>query len=1099
MSVSKSVVSRPTTVFIIFALIVGFGLYSSSDLAIDLFPEINPPVLILFTNYEGAGPEEVERSVTRPLEGQLSNVSNIERISSTSSEGSSQVQLEFTFGTDMTEATNEVRDRLELVKEALPEGASTPQIFKFDPALIPILQLEVSGNRTPEELRQIAENTIQPRIEQIEGVALAGVRGGRERVVRIEIPQNRLEAYDLNFTQIAGALRSNNAQISAGSISEGNRSYLIRTAGEFDSIEEIRNTVVTYRSRPSTNPMTGEATPATGVRLRDIANVYDGYRDETSAVYINGQPGVFVIVQKQSGTNSVQVADNVIDRLDRINAALPMGVELNVVEDTTTLIRDSLADVSSSAITGGILAILILFFFLRSVKTTLIIAISIPVSIIVTLMLMYFAGLTLNLMTLTGLALGIGMLVDNSIVILENIFRYREKGAKLTASAILGSQEMVTAITASTLTTVFVFLPLALFRSQLEVIGELFSSLAFTVVISLLSSLAVAIFLIPVLTSHYLPIYSRKQRPLRGWVRAVDDRMAAMFTRLDNGYKRSLAFSLRHKWIVIVLVLGVFVGSLFMIPMTGFEFTPQQEEDSVTVEVEMPIGTRLDVTRSVLRQIESIVEEEVESYRDIIVEAGQPAFFGFLGSSDTSQGSVTVILPPFAERTVSAVEVQEILRSHFDSFPGAVFTFGAGGGGGGFNASPVEITLRSEDRDLMRDVGNQIIDLIESEVPGATEPQINLSEGLPQVEIVIDRQKAYQLGLNVTTVGQEVRANIDGITAGRYRAGGSEYDILLVLEERGRDQIPDLQRININNQFGQQIPLSSFATVERTTGPVSITREDQSRTVTITAGLAQGETINVVMPEIQRLIQERIPANEELVITYGGDFEDLQEYGRTFIYVLLIAIFLVFGVMASQFESFLDPFIILFTIPLTLVGVIVLYVATGTNFSLFTAVGLVVLVGIVVNNGIVLVDYTNLLRKRGLSITDACVEAGGNRLRPILMTVLTTVLGLIPVAFAEGEGASLVQPIAKTVVGGLTVATFLTLYLVPVIYAIFNRMSEKREARKARRHARWEERRLVDEELTARRQSGQNEPQGERPAAVSDGTDQTGSNEEDPL
>ncbi|MEX2445016.1 MAG: efflux RND transporter permease subunit [Alkalispirochaeta sp.] len=1059
MSISKRVVSRPTTVFVIFALVLGFGLYTTSDLAIDLFPEIDPPVLILFTNYEGAGPEEIERSVTRPLEGQLSNVSNIETISSTSSEGSSQLQLEFTYGTNMTEATNEVRDRLELVKEVLPDEATTPQIFKFDPALIPILQLEMSGNRSPEELRELAENTVQPRLEQIEGVALAGVQGGRQRIVRVEIPQNRLEAYELNFTQIAGALRANNTQVSAGNITEGNVNYLIRTAGEYDSIGQIRDTVVAYRSRPGQDPLTGETTPATGIRLRDIANIYDGYRDETSSVFINGEPGVFVTVQKQSGTNSVQVADNVIGQLEGINESLPVGVEVSVVEDTTTLIRDSLADVSNSALTGGVLAVLILFFFLRSLKTTLIIAISIPVSIVVTLMFMYFAGLTLNLMTLTGLALGIGMLVDNSIVILENIFRYREKGAKLSASAILGSQEMITAITASTLTTVFVFVPLAIFRSQLEVIGELFSDLAFTVVISLLSSLAVAVLLIPVLTSHYLPIYSRKQRPLRGLLKRIDDGMARMFTGLDNRYKRSLSFSLRHKWIVIVLVLGAFVGSLFMIPMTGFEFTPQQEEDSVTLEVEMPIGTRLEVTRSVLQRLEAIAVSEVPAYDDVIVQAGERSFFG-LGAADTSQGSLTIVLPSYEEREMSAQEVQELLRGYFDNFPGAVFTFGGGGGpgGGGLNANPVEITLRSEDRDLMRETGNRIIELIEDRVPGATEPQMNLSEGLPQVEIIIDRQKAYQLGLNVRTVGQEVRANIDGITAGRYRTGGNEYDILLVLEERGRDQIPDLDKIVVNNQFGQQIPLSSFVSLERTTGPVSINREDQSRILTITAGLAPEETINVVMPEIQRLIQEEIPSNEELIITYGGDFEDLQEYGQTFVYVLLISIFLVFGVMASQFESFLDPFIILFTVPLTLIGVIVLYVATGTNFSLFTAVGLVVLVGIVVNNGIVLVDYTNLLRKRGLSITDACVEAGGNRLRPILMTVLTTVLGLLPVAFAVGEGSSLVQPIAKTVVGGLTVATLLTLYLIPVIYAIFNRLSEKRNQRLQRKEQRRIER-----------------------------------------
>ena len=855
MSLSKTVVGRPTTVLIVFVLIVGFGLYSSGNLAIDLFPEINPPEMILLTDYEGAGPEEIEKTITRPLEGQLSNVSNIERISSTSSEGSSIIQLAFTYGTDMTEATNEVRDRLELIKDFIPDDASTPQIFKFDPALFPILQLEVSGNRTPEELRQLAENTIQPRVEQIEGVALTGISGGRERIVRIEIPQNRLEAYDLNFTRIADALRVNNVQISAGNIDEGNRSYLVRTAGEFTSIDEIKHTVIAYRGQSDeTVSSGGGGARSTAVRLRDIANVYDGYRDETNTVYINGNPGVFVTVQKQSGTNSVQVADNVIARLPRINEALPVGVELTVVNDTTTLIRDSLSDVSNSAITGGILAVLILFFFLRSAKTTLIIAISIPVSIIVTLTLMYFAGLTLNLMTLTGLALGIGMLVDNSIVILENIFRYREKGAKLTSSAILGSQEMITSITASTLTTVFVFVPLALFRSQLEVIGELFSDLAFTVVISLLSSLAVAVFLIPVLTSRYLPISSRKQRPLRGVLRWMDDRMAGMFTRLDNAYERSLAFSLRHKWLVIVVVLGAFVGSLFMIPMTGIAFIPRQEEDSISLNIEMPFGTRLGVTRSVLRRLESIVQEEVTAYRDIIMEVGERAFFGISGSSDTSKGNLTVILPEYEERVETAIEVEEILRAHFDNYPGAVFSFDEGGG---FNASPIEITLRSEDRDLMRETGERIIDLLEAEVPAATEPRMNLAEGLPEVEIVIDRQKAYVLGLDINTIGQEVRANIDGLTAGRFRKGGNEFDIVLLLEERGRDQIPDLQRIFVNNRFGSRIPLSSIASLQRTTGPRQYHPggskphpHDHRRPQT-------GETINVAMSEIQRLIRER--------------------------------------------------------------------------------------------------------------------------------------------------------------------------------------------------------------------------------------------------
>ncbi|MFW5747251.1 MAG: efflux RND transporter permease subunit, partial [bacterium] len=483
MSLSRRVVNRPTTFLIIFALLVGFGLYVATDMAIDLFPDIEPPILVVFANYSGAGPEEVEQTVTRPMESALSNVSNIDRISSTSTEGSSQVMIEFTYGTDMSEASNDVRDKLEFVRDALPDEVTSPMIFKFDPALLPILYLQVTANRSPEDLRQLAVDTIAPRIEQIDGVALASVDGGREKVIRVDVPQNRLEAYDLNLTQIQNIIRGNNMQVSAGNITEGNIKYLVRTSGEFTAVDELKNTVVAYKGSPPTPQKPDSAMVA--VRLRDIADVYEGYRDPDSLVYVNGEPGVFVIVQKQSGTNSVQVADTVIAEMAEIEKSLPSGVDLVVRSNTTEIVKDSLESVSSSAILGGILAVIILFVFLRSIKSTLLVAVAIPVSLVLTLMFMYFFDLTLNLMTLTGLALGVGMLVDNSIVIIENIYRYREKGAKLHASAILGSQEMTTAITASTLTTVLVFLPMVVFRNRLDFIGEMISGLALTVVISL--------------------------------------------------------------------------------------------------------------------------------------------------------------------------------------------------------------------------------------------------------------------------------------------------------------------------------------------------------------------------------------------------------------------------------------------------------------------------------------------------------------------------------------------------------------------------------------------------------------------------------------
>ncbi|MBN2535377.1 MAG: efflux RND transporter permease subunit [Spirochaetales bacterium] len=1045
MKLTQMVVKRPATLLIVFVLLVALGIYTTLDIPIDLFPEINPPILVVYSNYEGAGPEEIEKTVTRLLESALSNVSNIEEMTSTSSEGTSMVILSFVWGTNMSEAANEVRDKLEFIKSFLPDEAETPQIFKFDPSIIPILNLIITGNRSPEELREIAEKIVQPRLEQVEGVAMTSIEGGREKIIRVEIPQNRLDAYNLNLTAIVAMLRGQNIQISAGSITEGNKNYLIRTAGEYKSIEEIKNTVVSYKT--SMGGMIPSNTPARMILLRDIANVFEGYKKESSTVYVDGKPGVYVSIQKQSGTNSVRTADNVIGKLDSINRDTPSGVRVEVVQDTTKYIRNSLSQVGTAAIVGVILVVIILFVFLRSFKSTLIIAISVPVSIIITLMLMFFFNLTLNIMTLAGLALGIGMLVDNSIVILENIYRYREKGAKLTSSAILGSQEMINAIVASTLTTICVFLPIALFKSQLGLMGELFSGLAFTVVISLSSSLFVAIFLVPILASRYLPISSRVQRPLSGGIKAIDDVMESLFRGLENGYKKALGFVLNHKKITILIVFLIFIGSLFLIPISGFELMPVQNEDAVMLNVELPIGTKLEVTGEIMNQLEILIKEEIKGYKNIIVTAGQGGFMAMFGGGSTNQGRVVIILPSYKDRVETSKMIQEKLRTHFNDFPSVVFSFPQQQMGGSSN--PIDVVIKSEDLDLAKLTATKIQELVKEKLPDITEPSISLKEGLPQLEVFIDRDKAYSLGLNIYSIGQELKACIDGVTASRFRQGGSEYDILVILDPRDRDAIPDLQKIFVLNSMGKKIPFSSFAHLERTTGPISITRENQTRVVHMRGGLRPGAKLNEVELQIRKLIAEEIPSDENMVIGFSGDFAELVEYFQKFIIIIIISIALVFGVMASQFESFLDPFIIFFTIPLILIGVIILYTVTGGVYSLFTAVGLVVLVGIVVNNGIVLVDYTNLLRKRGFHIREACIEAGGNRLRPILMTTLTTILGLIPMSFFQGEGAELVQPIGKTIVGGLTASTILTLFLIPVIYAIFNRFPEKRNQRLA--------------------------------------------------
>ena len=1052
MSITKKIVSKPITWIIVFALIIGLGLYILGNIPIDLMPDFNPPVLVVYTSYSGAGPEEVEQTVTRLLEGNLSNVGKIREITSTSSEGYSQIMMEFGWGTNMDEASNEVRDKLEFVKEFLPDAAGTPQIFKFDPSMIPILNLVVRGDRSADELLEIARDIIQPKLEQVDGVALTSASGGREKLVRVEISQNRLEAYGLTLTQVAGMLAGQNLQIGSGSIAEGSRKYLIRTSGEYSAIEQIENTVVAYRggagggSASSGSAAGTSVVPSKVVRLRDIADVFEGFEDRENVVYINGEPGVYVSVQKQSGTNSVQIADRVLERLNRINRQLPVGVEVSVIRDTTEMIRASLNQVTSTLLYGGLFAVIVLLFFLRRFRSTLVIALSIPISLLATMIGMYFAGLTFNVLSLAGLILGIGMIVDSSIVILENIYRYREKGARLNTAAVLGSQEMITAITASTLTTVCVFLPLLLFKNRLDMVGVMINDLAFTVVVALLASLAVAVFLVPVLASKVLPITTGTQKPIKNkFLKRIDNGLERLFTGLENVYRRILGGLLNHRLATILVILVLFAGSLLLLPRAGFEFMPDMGDDSVVVDVELPLGTTLEATEALMNRLALIVEQEISAYEDIIVTVGEGNMLS--RSSPSHRGTLTVTLPEYGERIDDSETVKQKLRRYFNEFPGAVFSFGSSMGGrhnmsGG---SPVDIIVRFDNLARARDTALQIQGLLRDQVPGATEPKIALEDGLPQIEIMIDRDKAYALGLNIASIGKEIRAGIAGLKATIFRDEGEEYDVLVILQEKDRSSIPDLQKIFVLNSMGRRIPLASFAHLEKTTGPVDIQRENQARTVHVTAGIRPGARMNEVQGKIETLLAERIVQDDELAIEYGGDMADLMKYGTTLIILVLMAVLLVFGVMASQFESFKDPFIMFFTIPLLFIGVVAIYLITGQPFSIFTAVGLVMLVGIVVNNGIVLVDYTNLLRKRGMGVRGACIEAGGHRLRPILMTSLTTILGLAPMAFFPGEGSELVQPIGLTVIGGLVSATMLTLLLIPVLYSVFN---EKRKGKK---------------------------------------------------
>lgn len=1030
MSLSKLAVSRPVTVLIVFSLIILLGAFVVMGIPVDLYPDIDPPILVVSTYYPGAGPEDVEETVSRHLEGFLSNVSDLEDITSTSSEGSSIIVLEFSWEKDMSEAANDVRDKLEFAKRELPDGAETPALYRFDPAMMPILYITIQGAKSSEELRAIGEDIIQPQLEQVSGVALTGVRGGRETVIRADVSKNRLDAYGLTLTQVSNALASQNIDMGGGTVSSGTYDYFVRSEGDFKSVDEVRNVAIAYK--------TSSSGKVTAIRLKDIAEVTEGLEDETSTVFINGENGVYVMVQKQSDANSVQTANNVIAKLEEINKSLPKGVSATVLSDNTKIIKDSIAQVGSSAVTGGILAMVVLFVFLRSIRSTFIIGISIPVSLLVTMMGMFFTGMTINILSLAGLTLGVGMIVDSSIVILENIFRYREKGSRMTVSAVLGSEEMKGAIVASTLTTVCVFLPIVLFKSQLGIMGILFNDLAFTVIVALLSSLFIALILVPMLSSHYLGLYTKAQRPIKNaFLKKIDDRAETGFVSMEKAYRKILSHALKKRKTTIATVVITFVFFICLIPIVGIEFTPQSGEDVVTIAVELPPGTKLEIAQDVMNRLEEIVKKEVSAYTNIVKSAGGSQ--SMLSESEISYiGELSVYLPSYSERTDTSEDIKTKLRPYFDQFPGVTFAFESGGGGGPGASSPIDILIKSDNLEKIGNIANTIKSLIEEKVPDATEVDTSISSSLPEIGLVFNREKMYELGLNATSVGQEVRAAIDGIRPTTYRAGDDEFDVLLVLREEDRQEFPDLRTIHVANSTGGLIPVSSFASLQVGTGPVDIERMNQTRIVHVTANLEKGAKLSEVQGAIEKIIEENIIPDDAVIIEYSGDTGELRETGVMFLGIIIVALLLVYGVMASQFESFKDPFIMFLSVPLMMIGVVLVHLLAGTPFSVFTAVGVIMLAGIVVNNGIVLVDYINLLVKRGHTLKEACVEGGVSRLRPILMTTLTTVFGMIPMAFIPGEGSELVQPIGQAVVGGLTTSTIITLVFVPVMYYVFN-------------------------------------------------------------
>ena len=1050
MKVTGFSVHRPVTVVIVYLLLIGVAAVLVPRLAVDLYPEISPPVLSVSAAYPGAGPEDVERNVTEILEKALATVEGLEEISSTSSQGSCRIFMEFSFRTDLDEAKTEIDTLLSQVSGALPEDAETPVSRKFDLSMIPIMNLVIRGERPLEKLKQVAEDDIQPELERIEGVASTEVRGGSDRIVKVAVSQNRLAAFGLTLGSLVQTLRGQNILISGGSLVRGNTEFQIRTQEELDSLEDVKRVVVhTVRDAGGAAGASGTASANRSrfVRLEDVADITLAYDESRSRVYVNGQPGMYIRIQNESDSNSVKVASRIRSSLEKINAGLPEGLTVEVLRDTTTLINATLNQVYRSAYQGILLAMAVLFLFLRNLRGTFIIGLAIPISILITLMCMSIFNLTLNLLTLTGLILGLGMTVDSSIVILENIFQYRERGAKPSVAAVLGSQEMIRAITASTTTTLCVFIPVVIFQNELGMMGQMFRDLVFTVVISLISSLVVAVTLVPALAGPIMQLTTRTQRPMRIPVlRGLDKLFERFFRGMERGYKKVLDNLLDNRVLFIILIVSVLIFAFVQFSSMGMNlFVRSRTDDSVRINLTMPLGTPKDRTEEVILDFKETAEEEVRGYNNIIVTVAGSSYFGGGRSANTARLEIT--LPDPEKQVDTPSMIMEKLIPYMNSYPGADFSFSAGRHMG--SGSAVDVRISTKDIDTGLETAEEIRTILIDELPQVENPAVSMEEGGPELRVDIDRNRAQAFGISLYEIAAEIRRAMYGEIATVYDNEGDLINVVVVLEEDDRDSVDDLSAIFLVNRYGTRVPLYDLVRVREGKAPTEINREQLERVIHVTGDLPRGIAITEFQAELENVIASNLTPREGVQISYSGEAQEIEEFSTTFIWIILAAVFLVFGVMASQFESFVDPFIIFFSIPLLAVGVVGIYKLSGEPFSLFSAVGVVALIGIVVNNGIVLVDYTNLLRARGYSIREACLEAGKNRLRPILMTSLTTILGMVPLAFFPGEGAETIQPIGKTLVGGLAVSSILTPFVTPVLYSILNRRHDQRRRRKA--------------------------------------------------
>lgn len=1021
MSIPRIAIERPVTMFMISMVIILLGGISLTRLPVDLMPDTQMPTITVRVNYSGVGPLEMEELVTRPIEQAVSAVAGLERVDSTSSEGSANIRLNFAWGSDLSEAADEVRTRLDRVRGRLPEDADPPTVFKFDSTSMPIMGIGVEGDFDAVTLRELAQNDLSPRLERVAGVAAVTITGGLRRQIRVDLSREKITALNLAPDRIVQILRTENQNIPLGEINDAGRTLLLRSPGQFTDINEIRNLVVLTRA-------------GVPVYLKDIAEVRDTTEDRRSFMRINGTPGIRMQVTKQSGTNTIQIAEGVKKEIEKINADVD-GVKLQVLDDQSKFIDRAIGSVTEHAMLGGLLVIAIIFLFLRDIKSTLIICTSIPVSVIGTFALLYFGGYTLNTLTFGGLALGIGMIVDAAIVVLENTYRHLEMGKDRITAAIDGSEEVWSAILASTLTHIAVFVPM-LFLTGVSSI--MFGQLAAVVSFSLAMSLLVAVTIVPVLCSRLLDA-PHKAHAGAGVMATLNRKVDGALDALDEFYARALRTALNHRPTVFASGFALFAIAIVLLPRIGFEFQPQTDEGEITVDAELAVGSRLESTEAVLIGLEERIRQSVP---EAVMLITQVAGGGGWGGGSTHRGNVNVRLVPRDERSRTNEQISMQLRRELSGIPGVIVRARPSGGqnqmmrgmGGGGGDGRLSIEILGHELEQSKRIAQDLKAMLDT-TPGIADSRLQREEGRPELAVRVDRDKAALLGLTVTGVANTIRTNVAGTQAAMFRDAGNEYPIIVRLREEDREEVSEVGDVLLNTPAGQTIPAKNVMIIDRETGPVSIERKNQERVQRVNAETET--TLSEAVAAVQARMAE-ITVPKDFAVGFGNEVEEQAKSFNELRLVLILAIVLVYTVMASQYESLRDPFIIIFSIPLAAIGVVGMLMITKTPFSMQAYIGVIMLAGIVVSNAILLVDYTNTLRHRDKMALRAALElAGRHRLRPILMTSMCTALGLVPMALGLGEGAELQAPLARVVIGGLLTSTVITLVFVPAMYTLF--------------------------------------------------------------